>query len=49
MMREYVTKEQLDKIINIVKHSPMYEADEIERLLKSLKTAYNPPCGMSTK
>lgn len=49
MMREHVSKEQLEKILNIVRHSPMYNTHEIERLVQALKTAYNPPCGMSTK
>ena len=49
MMNEHITEKQLEMILNIVRHSPMYEAHEIEMLVKALKTAYKPPCGMSTK
>ena len=49
MMKEYVSKEQLEMIIKILNSSPMYEADVIEKLKRALKTAYNPPCGLSTK
>ena len=49
MMGEHVTKEQLEMILNIVRHSPMYEAHKIDELVQALKTAYNPPCGMSVK
>lgn len=48
-MNEHLTQEQLEKILNIVRNSPMYEAHEIERLVQALKTAYNPPCGLSHK
>ena len=49
MMGEHVTKEQLEMILNIVRHSPMYEAHKIEELKNAIKELYNPPCGMSVK
>ena len=48
-MKDYVTKKQLEMLLNIIKQSPNYESHELEQLKKAVKLAYNPPCGLSTK
>jgi hypothetical protein len=48
-VNEYMTQEQLEKILKILSNSPMYEAHVIEELKQALQLAYNPPCGLSTK
>lgn len=48
-MKDYVTKKQLEMLLDIIKQSPNYEPHELEQLKKALERAYNPPCGLSTK
>ena len=48
-MKDYVTPEQFEMIMDIIKQSPNYEPHKLEELKRALKTAYNPPCGMSVK
>jgi hypothetical protein len=48
-MRDYISKKQLEMLLEIIKQSPNYEPHELEELRRALKIAYNPPCGLSTK